>query len=196
MRERVGFHLVRRELLKRTLAAIGIVLIVLAGCRSAASPQEAAPVAQATAAPTATALPPTSTPLPPPPTATPAPPTATATPREPIPTADFTLQDIVGTWTRNDADRGQLFINIGESGKYGAAHGTPDSVVHGGTYTLDGRVLTFVSGWDTCPAGSYLLRLVTSAGKKVLFFDPLSDADCADRYNTFRGRRWDRYVPK
>ena len=78
-------------------------------------------------------------------TATPAPPTATFTPAvspTPIPTANFTLADIIGTWFRSDPDRGNLYMIFQEGGGYLASHGTPDGVVHAGKYTLDGRVFT------------------------------------------------------
>ena len=189
-------HRQRAQVIKKLLLALSVLTVTLAGCGAYGTPQQAAQIAEATAAPTATMVPLTSTPLPPSPTATALPPAATATPLGPIPTADFTLDDITGTWTRNDFDRGQLYITIGKSGKYGAAHGTPDGVVHGGAYTLEGRVFTFEGGWDDCPAGGYLLRLATSAGKKYLYFDPFNDAGCADRVNSVQGKRWERYTPR
>ena len=129
-------------------------------------------------------------------TATPAPPTATFTPAvspTPIPTANFTLADIIGTWFRSDPDRGNLYMIFQEGGGYLASHGTPDGVVHAGKYTLDGRVFTFVDGWNCSPLGEtegkYILRL--GGGGNFLLFETLDDK-CPDRPSALKSVRWDK----
>lgn len=151
-------------------------LLTLAGCVTAAS----------TDAPTF--VPPTET-------ATPVPPTATEpveTPT-PIPTANFTLSNILGLWFRSDPERGALYLTISEDGSYTASHGTPDDVVHSGSYSLEGRIFTFVNGWNCSPLGEtqgqYILRL--AGGGAYLLFEPLEDA-CPDRPQAFKSFRWDR----
>ena len=126
-------------------------------------------------------------------TATPAPPTATFTPAvspTPIPTANFTLADIIGTWFRSDPDRGNLYMIFQEGGGYLASHGTPDGVVHAGKYTLDGRVFTFVDGWNCSPLGEtegkYILRL--GGGGNFLLFETLDDK-CPDRPSAVKSVR-------
>lgn len=141
-----------------------------------------------------TALP-TSTPTISLPTLTPIPPTATLFTPTPIPTANFVIADILGMWTRSDFDRGTLFLIFNEDGSYVASHGTPEGIVHSGEFTLDGRVFTFVNGWNCSPLGEtegqYILRL--TGGGKFLLFEPLND-ECPDRPNAFKGLRWDRVV--
>ena len=119
-------------------------------------------------------------------------PTPTRPTATPIPTANFAPEDIIGIWTRSDPDRGNLFITISSDGSYGASHGTPDDIVHSGVYTLDGRLFTFVDGWNCSPEattpGQYIIRL--TAGK-YLFFEPYNDT-CPDRPSVFKSVRWDR----
>jgi hypothetical protein len=157
-----------------------LLLIGGASCAPAATVTEAPP-----AAPVAT-----STPSPAPP------PTQPLESPTPIPTANFTLADIVGTWTRSDPDRGLLFLIFDENGNYLASHGTPDSVVHAGDFSLDGRLFTFLSGWDCSPAehtpGQYILRI--AGGGRYLLFEPFEDT-CPDRPSVFRSFRWDRVDP-
>lgn len=156
------------------------MLFLIAGCSPAAAAVTPAPT---TPADTATA---------PPPTATPAPPTPSPTP---IPTADFTLADIIGIWFRSDPDRGNLYITFSEDGSYRASHGTPEDVVHSGRYTLEDRLFTFVNGWNCSPlgetAGVYILRM--AGGGKYLLFEPLDDS-CPDRPPVFKSYRWDRLL--
>ena len=131
-------------------------------------------------------------------TSTPLPSTSTQAPTyspTPIPTANFILTDIVGMWTRSDPNRGTLFLIFNEDGSYVASHGTPEGIVHSGTFTLDGRIFTFVNGWDCSPQGEtegqYVLRL--TGGGKYLLFEPLND-ECPDRPSAFKGLRWDRFI--
>jgi hypothetical protein len=142
--------------------------------------------------PVVTEMPPTllpETPTPLPPTATPAP---TDSPT-PIPTANFVLADIFGMWTRSDPDRGTLFLIFNEDGSYIASHGTPEGIVHSGSFTLDDRIFTFVNGWNCSPigevAGQYILRL--AGGGKYLLFEPLND-ECPERPSAFKSLRWER----
>jgi hypothetical protein len=148
----------------------------------------AAPAPAVTPSPiplTATRVPPTVTAAPP--TATPIPPTATLVPTS-IPTADFAPESLIGTWTRADPERGQLYLTFNDAGNYFASHGEPGGVVHSGKYTLEGRVLTFVDGWRECDTGSYTLSL--SPGKSLLM-RVLDDPTCGgDRVNAFNSRRW------
>ena len=148
-----------------------LLVFGLMGCRPAAT---ALPVAEPTSA--ATFVVPTQTPLP-----------STATP---IPT----LADIYGTWTHSDPDRGTLFLIFNEDGTYRAAHGSPESVVHAGNYTLEEGIVTFVDGWDCSSPeeipGRYSIRL---SGTKYLIFTMQEDA-CEGRPEAFKDVRWDRVV--
>ena len=159
-----------------------ILVIILAGCVPAATEISAS----ATPAETATLLPPTFT-------AMPAQTPTLALSPTPIPTANFTLADVIGMWTRSDPDRGTLFLIFNEDGSYIASHGTPEGIVHSGIFTLDGRIFTFVNGWNCVPLGEtegqFILRL--TGGGKYLLFEPLNDP-CPDRPNAFKGLRWDR----
>ncbi|GEM_PF-2013965 len=153
------------------------LVVVIVGCASAVSTAEPVSVA-----PTETA--------------TPISPTATEKPVESptvIPTANFTLAEIVGVWFRSDPDRGDLYLTISEDGVYKAAHGTPEDIVHSGSYTLEDRIFTFINGWNCSPlgetAGQYILRL--AGGGKYLLFEPLED-ECPDRPQAFKSFRWDR----
>jgi hypothetical protein len=163
---------------------IGLVfmLILIAGCSPAEATVTPAPIVPAD---TATSPPPTAT-------ATAAPPTASPTP---IPTANFTLADIIGIWFRSDPDRGNLYLTFSEDGSYRASHGTPDDIVHSGRYTLEDRLFTFVNGWNCSPLGEtvgvYVLRL--AGGGKYLTFEPLDDV-CPDRPSVFKSYRWDRVL--
>lgn len=67
-------------------------------------------------------------------TSTPIPPTATETP---VPTATVAVQleNIIGIWTREDPERGTLFLVFREDGTFEATHGSPQGIVHTGTYT-------------------------------------------------------------
>jgi hypothetical protein len=162
--------------MKQTVAVALALIVVIVAC----SPAAPAPVPA-----TATRLPPTPTVAPP--TATPIPPTATLVPT-PIPTADFAPESLIGTWTRADPERGQLYLTFTETGGYLAAHGEPGGVVHGGTFTLEGRVLTFVDGWRDCETGSYVVRLDP---EKALILHVLADRSCRDdRMSAFHLRRW------
>ncbi|MEW6400894.1 MAG: hypothetical protein AB1649_03785 [Chloroflexota bacterium] len=122
-------------------------------------------------------------------------PTSSALPTA-IPTADFTIEDISGTWTRIDPERGQLFLILDANGNYTASHGSPDDVVHAGTYSLEDRMFTFLDGWDCSPAeqspGKYVIRLAGEG--KYLLFEPDEDA-CPDRPESLKGFRWDRVIP-
>jgi hypothetical protein len=164
------------------LLTIGSVLILIGGA-------SCAPAEPATKGPPPTVAA-TSTPLPAPS------PTQLLESPTPIPTANFTLADIVGTWTRSDPDRGLLFLIFDENGNYLASHGEPKSVVHAGDFSLEGRLFTFLSGWDCSPAehtpGKYILRM--AGGGKYLLFEPLEDT-CPDRPSVFRSLRWDRLEP-
>jgi hypothetical protein len=164
-------------------ACLIILLISLSSCQSVS-----------TDIPVSTQIAPTLIPE----TPTLVPPTETQAPAEsstPIPTANFTLPDIIGLWTRSDPDRGTLFLIFNEDGSYVASHGTPEGIVHSGTFTLDGRIFTFVNGWDCSPLdetkGEYILRL--TGGGKYLLFEPLND-ECPDRPSAFKGLRWDRFM--
>ncbi len=136
--------------------------------------------------PSAVVVPATET-HPPPPTVIPAQPSPT-----PFPTANFSPEDIIGIWTRSDPDRGELFIIINSDGSYITSHGTPDGIIHAGFYTLDGRLFTFVDGWNCSPAattpGQYIIRLT---GGKYLLFEPVNDT-CPDRPGILKSYRWDR----
>jgi hypothetical protein len=127
------------------------------------------------------------------------PPTLTpeATPLPPIPTADFAPAEIVGAWTRADPERGNLFLIFSETRTYRAAHGEPDSTVHAGRYTLDGRLFTFQDGWNCAPLpddtpGKYVVRLIRDRGWLYL---GLYQDDCPDRPSAVRSVRWTRFVP-
>jgi hypothetical protein len=76
-----------------------------------------------------------------------------------------------------------------------ASHGSLEGVVHAGKFTLEGRLFTFVDGWNCSPEphtpGRYLLRL--GSGGKWLYFD-LYDDSCPDRPASLKGFRWTRYV--
>ncbi len=142
---------------------------------------------------TATTHPPTATPTQIPPSATATP----ATPLPPVPTADFSPDALLGTWTRFDVERGNLFLTFSESGRYRAAHGTPDGVVHSGQFNLEDSLLTFLDGWDCSPKprdtpGGYLLRM--SKAQEWLFLDLYADG-CPDRPAALKGRRWTRLAP-
>jgi hypothetical protein len=133
------------------------------------------------------------------PSPSPQPPQATLTqtqePVTPIPTADFLPEDIIGVWTRSDPERGDLFIIINSDGSYVASHGSPDGITHSGSYTVDGRIFTFVDGWDCSSEadipGQYVIRLLSG---KYLLFAPYNDA-CPDRPSAFKSYRWDRMEP-
>lgn len=177
----------------KTLLVLSLVLLGTAGCQPAPAlpTRPHSPTSTPPPSATGTLIPPTVTA-----TTVPATPTSSPTPLLPIPTADFTLADIVGTWARSDPDRGDLFLTFFEQGAYRAAHGTPDGVVHAGTYTLDGRLLTFVDGWNCSPLpettpGRYVLRL--GRGGQWLFLDLYED-DCPDRPSALRSFRWTRFV--
>lgn len=195
--------------MKATLVVLGLVILGVTGCQSTATSPTAtlslasSPVPAATAViPVATATPvtptATATLVAPTATATQAPPTPTASPTAlpPIPAADFALADILGTWTRSDRDRGELFLSFFEGGGYVASHGTPAGVVHAGAYTLEDRLLMFQDGWNCSPLpndtpGRYVLRLANAG--KWLFLDLYEDA-CPDRPNALRSYRWTRFV--
>ena len=152
-------------------------------------------VAATACSPTATEIPASATPLD---TATPAPPTATSTPAispTPIATADFTLADFVGTWFRSDPDRGNLYMIFREDGGYVASHGTPDGIVHSGKYTLDGRVLTFLDGWNCSPLGNTVGMYILQMGGdgNYLYFATLDDK-CPDRPSALKSVRWNKTV--
>ncbi len=177
------------------MVAMTLLLFFLAACQPVAAPAplatQAPPTLTATSPrPTAShTLPPTATP-----TATVAP-TRTPTPLPPIATANFAADAINGTWMRTDEGRGNLFLTFTADGSYEAAHGTLDGVIHNGAYTLDGRRLTIVDGWNCEPAastpGQFVLRLI--GGGNWLYFDLYLD-DCPDRPAALSGFRWDRYV--
>jgi hypothetical protein len=118
---------------------------------------------------------------------------ATALP--PIPTANFTPNQIFGTWYRFAFDRGDLYLSLFADGTYDAAHGTIEGSVHHGHYSLDGSLFTFLDGWNCSPEphtlGEYVLRLV---GGRFLYFDPYRDT-CPDRPLSLNGFRWERWEP-
>jgi hypothetical protein len=187
--------------MRATFVVLTLVILGVAGCQSTATSPTATLTLASLATATATAVLPaaTATPVPPTATATPIPPTPTASPTAlpPIPMADFAFADILGTWTRSDRDRGDLFLSFFEKGGYLASHGTPDGVVHGGRYTLEGRLLTFKDGWNCSPLpndtpGRYVLRLANAG--RWLFLDLYEDT-CPDRPNALRSFRWTRFVP-
>jgi hypothetical protein len=173
-----------------------VVWLIVSGCQAPAGP--AATATQRPPTSTVTPVPATATLTPAPATATATatmPPTRTASPLPPVPTANFAPADIAGTWTRTDAARGKLFITFNSGGNYNAAHGSPQDSVHAGAFTLDGRLLTVVDGWNCAPAeptpGQYVLRL--AGGGQWLYFDLYVDT-CPDRPAALTGFRWDRYV--
>lgn len=97
-------------------------------------------------------------------------------------------------WDYDDQDRGHLYITISDNGAYLAAHGTPDGIVHAGSFMLDGRLFTFIDGWNCSPLpadtpGAYLLTL--AGGGKWLYFDVYRD-ECPDRPAALRSKRWTR----
>ncbi|MBI5961857.1 MAG: hypothetical protein HY863_00145 [Chloroflexi bacterium] len=117
-------------------------------------------------------------------------PTQLAADATPIPTANFVPKDLLGIWTRSDPDRGTLFLIFNENGTYAASHGSPDTIIHSGDYSLEGRVFTFMNGWDCADTpGIYIARII--AGGKYLLLEPLDD-NCADRPIALKGLRWDR----
>ena len=110
-----------------------------------------------------------------------------------VPTADFSLQDVLGIWTRSDPDRGDLYMIFTEEGTYTASHGTPDGVVHSGSFTLESSLFTFLDGWNCSPEpddtrGKYVVRL---GGGRFLYFDLYEDT-CPDRLEALNGFRWER----
>jgi hypothetical protein len=114
-----------------------------------------------------------------------------------LPTPNFAPGEILGTWTRSDPQRGDLFIILSEDGVYTASHGTPEGVIHSGSYSLEGNLLTFRDGWNCAPLpddtpGQYVARI--GAGGRFLFFDLYSD-DCADRTDSLPDLRWNRVEP-
>jgi hypothetical protein len=165
----------------RLLAVLSIPGMVLSAC---------VPAAPAPVPLTATRVPPTVTAALP--AATPIPPTATLVPT-PIPIADFAPESLIGTWTRADPERGQLYLTFNDAGNYFASHGEPGGVVHSGKYTLEGRVLTFVDGWRDCDTGSYTVSLTPGTS---LLMRTLADPSCGgDRVNAFNSRRWEWVQP-
>ena len=181
-------------------SAACLTILLLAACQPPAEPPATlAPTPSAPPSATITLLPATSTA-----TAVPATLTATARPsatlsptaRPTIPTADFAPADVLGIWHRFDQDRGDLFIIFRDDGTYGAAHGSTDGIVHGGNYTLDGRLLTWVDGWDCSPmprdtSGQYVLRILD--GGKYLFMARYGDR-CPDRPQALANFRWTRVI--
>jgi hypothetical protein len=190
---------VPHRLYGRWISAI-LTAVLAAACQPAAAPlATTAPSATAPPSATSTALPPTATP-----THTDIPATATLvatatqspTPRPTIPTPDFAPGDVLGTWMRSDPDRGDLYITFRQDGTYQAAHGTPEGVVHGGKYTLDGRLLTYVDGWDCSPKprdtpGPYVLRI--QDGGRFLYMSRYGDT-CPDRPQALANFRWMRLL--
>jgi hypothetical protein len=116
-------------------------------------------------------------------------PEASATP---LPTPNFAPEDIAGTWTRADPERGQLYLIIDENGSYVAAHGSPEGFVRAGEYSIAGVVFTWVK-WDDCPPGDYVARL--AGGGEFLVFEVLNDPECDDRRDALGSKRWDRVAP-
>ncbi len=117
-------------------------------------------------------------------------PTPTQPSMTPIPTADFLPGDVFGVWTRSDPERGDLFLVFNENGTYFASHGTPDTIVHSGDYSLEGRLFTFMNGWDcTDTPGIYILRIISDG--RSLLLDTLEDK-CPDRPGTLKSYRWDK----
>lgn len=131
------------------------------------------------------------------PSSTPLPPILTLTPSDtPIPTATLVvaLEQITGIWTREDFERGTLFLVINEDLTYIAAHGSPQGVMHSGTFSMRAGVFTFVTGWDCSPLagdieGQYSLRLIRAG--KSLYFYPIDDL-CPDRPSALKGFSWNR----
>ena len=84
-----------------------------------------------------------------------------------------------------------------EDGKYTVHHGPTKNLIHGGKFTLDGRLLTFQDSWY-CPedqqVGSYLVKLGPDIDR--IIFQPYDDP-CREREYEFRSRlvRWKRFVP-
>ena len=108
----------------------------------------------------------------------------------PIPTANFAPEDLLGIWTRSDPERGTLFLVFNENGIYVASHGSPETIIHSGDYLLEGRVFTFINGWDCEDTpGVYILRII--GGGKYLLLEPIEDS-CPDRPGGLKGLRWDR----
>jgi hypothetical protein len=183
----------------RLRLSVSIILVLLtAACQAASTPAPTTTPLPPTATSTASPVPPTATPTAAPPTATPTatpPPTVTASPLPPIATANFAPGDIVGTWYRFDQARGNLFLTFADDGSYDAAHGNLEGSVHHGDYTLEGRLITIIDGWNCSPAettpGQYTLRLI--GGGNWLYFDLYLDS-CPDRPESLTGFRWDRYV--
>jgi len=181
-----------------SLPLILVLLIAMTGCQSANALQADAPTNTALPLASNTSLPPTPMPTAVPPGDTPTPPPTvppSPTPLPPVPTADFAPTDIIATWTRSDPDRGDLFLTFYADGLYAAAHGTPDGVVHSGEYSLDGRLVTFINGWNCSPmpdgtTGQYVLKLL--GGGRWLYIDLYAD-ECPDRPSSLSGFRWVRY---
>lgn len=179
-----GYALSKASCIYKLLSQVSVfVIFVVSACTPAVLTPTATPspvsLTATHALPTATAVPPTATLIPP---------TATL-----IPTADFPPEALVGTWTRADPERGQLYLTFTKTGGYLAAHGEPGGVVHAGSYTLEGRVLTFVDGWRDCKTGSFVLKITPA---KSMFLDELEDATCRDdRVDAIAKRRWNWYIP-
>lgn len=182
------------------VSLMAVLMAATAACQTAATPLPTSTPQPPTA--TTTSVPPTSTPTEAPPTETPRPtsspaptPTRTATALPPIPTANFAAADIFKTWFRSDPDRGNLYLTLSDAGTYDAAHGTLEGTVHHGQFTLEGRLLTIVDGWNCAPAestpGQYVLR--QQGGGQWLYLDVYLDT-CPDRPESLSGFRWDRYV--
>jgi len=178
--------------MNKPLLIFGLTVLALSSCQPVASPEATQPL------PTSVPLTGATTPVAYTPTPTPTLPasTATATPLPPIPTADFSLTDIAGIWTRSDPERGDLFIILHESGAYIAAHGSPAGVIHSGKFSLEGSLLTFRDGWNCQPLpndtpGHYVVR--RGGAGRFLFFDLYKDP-CPDRLSALRSFRWTRFI--
>lgn len=181
------------------LRAMSLIVTTCLGLWACAPAPVAPTVAPALMPATATLEPPATQP---PATATARPPTAIVAPPTPTPTAiftpDFAPGEMWGIWTRSDPERGQLYLIFQEDGTYRASHGTPEDGVHGGAFTLDGRLFTFLDGWNCSPKprntpGQYVVRL--AADRTALFLDPVQDR-CPDRSAAVGYKRWVRYEPK
>jgi|CXWL01.1.fsa_nt_gi hypothetical protein len=117
-------------------------------------------------------------------------PTEPAISATPIATADFEPEALLGIWTRSDSDRGDLFLVFNENGTYFASHGSPDTIIHSGDYSLEGRLFTFMNGWDCADTpGIYILRIISDG--RSLLLDPQNDK-CPDRPVTLKSYRWDK----